>query len=70
MIDKATIKKVREAYKHALDASRYWHRQRQYRPRGFTKEVYFADGQEWAWHDVANLLGVELYDENLKLIEE
>lgn len=69
-MDKETIKKVREAYKHALDASRYWHRQRQHKPRGFTKEIYFADGQEWAWHDAANLLGIELYDENLKLIEE
>lgn len=69
-MDEATVKKIREAYKHALDASRYWHRQRQYKPRGFTKEVYFADGQEWAWHDVANMLGIELYDENLKLIEE
>lgn len=69
-MDEATVKKIREAYKHALDASRYWHRQRQNKPRSFTKEVYFADGQEWAWHDIANMLGIELYDENLKLIEE
>lgn len=69
-MDEATTKKIREAYKHALDASHYWHNQRNKYPRRFTKEVYFADGQEWAWHDVANLLGIELYDEDLKLIED
>ena len=69
-MDEATVKKIREAYKHALEASRYWHKQRSRYPRRFTKEVFFADGQEWAWHDVANMLGVELYDEDLKLIEE
>lgn len=70
MIDKATIKKVREAYKFALEESKYWGTQRRKHPRKFTKEYYFANGAEWAWHDVANMLGIELYDENLKLIEE
>ena len=69
-MDEATVKKIREAYKQALDASHYWHNQRNKYPRRFTKEVFFADGQEWAWHDVANMLGIELYDEDFKLIED
>lgn len=38
--------------------------------RKYRDEYYFNAGKEWAWNDVANMLGIELYDENLKLIEE
>ena len=33
-------------------------------------EYYFNCGKEWAWHDIAIELGVELLDEDFKLIGE
>ena len=64
------IKKFRQEYKFVLNNEHYWERLRREQPRKYTKEYYYASGAEWAYHDVAQMLGIELYDENFKLIEE
>lgn len=70
MTSNEIAKTIRKNYKFVLEDSKYWETQRRKHPRRFTKEYYYASGAEWAWHDVANLLGIELYDENFNLIED
>ena len=67
---KEQIKLFREEYKKVLDNSKFWERNRRQNPRKFTKNYYYASGAEWALHDMAQILGIELYDGNFKLIEE
>ena len=64
------VKVYRKEYKRALDTMKYWENTRKKEPRKFTKEYYFASGAEWALAEMAQVLGIELLDENLKLIEE
>lgn len=64
------IKQFRKEYKFTLENAQYWDQQRREHPRKYTREYYYASGAEWALHDAANMLGIELYDENFKLIEE
>ena len=64
------VKVYRKEYKRALDTVKYWKNARKKEPRKFTKEYYFASGAEWALAEMAQVLGIELLDENLKLIEE
>lgn len=64
------VKKFRKEYKQVLENARYWERQRRREPRKYTKEYYYSQGAEWALHDMANILGIELLDENFNLIEE
>ena len=63
------INQFRKEYKYILKESQHWERQRRQQPRKFTKEYFYSSGAEWALHDIAQLLGIELYDENFKLIE-
>lgn len=64
------VKQFRKNYKFVLEEEKFWEQQRRKHPRRFAKEYYYASGAEWAWHDAAQLLGIELYDENFKLIGE
>lgn len=64
------IKEFRKQYKQVLQNEQYWERQRREHPRKYAKEYYYGSGAEWAWHEIAQMLGIELYDENFKLIEE
>lgn len=63
------IKQFRKEYKEVLKNEQYWERQRREHPRKYIKEYYYASGAEWALHDMAQTLGIKLYDENFKLIE-
>lgn len=64
------VKAYRKQYKFAVDTMKYWADARKKEPRKYTKEYYFASGAEWALAEMAQVLGIELLDENLKLIEE
>lgn len=64
------IKAYRKQYKFAVDTMKYWANARKKEPRKYTKEYYFASGVEWALAEMAQVLGIELLDEDLKLIEE
>lgn len=64
------IKKYRQEYKFVLNNERYWEKLRRKEPRKYTKEYYYASGAEWALHEMAQVLGIKLIDENFRLIEE
>ena len=64
------IKEFRKNYKQVLQNEQDWERQRREHPRKYIKDYYYASGAEWALHDMAQTLGIELCDENFKLIEE
>lgn len=64
------VKAYRKQYKFALDNMKYWASARKKAPRKYTKEYYYASGAEWALAEMAQALGIELLDENFKLIEE
>ena len=61
------IRKVYRAEKEALDETI---EKQKGDKRKFRDEYYFNSGKEWALNELAHELGVELYDENLKLIGE
>ena len=64
-------KTIRKEYKAALQAQEYWEKQRmRNNGRGFIKECNFTAGQAHAIYELAQTLGVELYDGNIKLIED
>lgn len=64
------IKVYRKEYKRALDTMKHWANARKKEPRKYTKEYYYASGAEWALAEMAQALGIELLDENFRLIEE
>ena len=64
------IKQFRKEYKFTLENVQFWERQRREHPRKYTREYYYATGAEWALYDAAHMLGIKLYDEHFKLIEE
>ena len=69
MIDEQ-IAQFRHNYKLALNNYQYWERNRKNNKRKYVKEYYFAAAQEQTYAMIAQDLGIELYDEDFKLIGE
>ena len=61
---------IRREYKLAKDAVDFTQEKQKGDKRKFRDEYYFNSGKEWAWHDVALSLGVELMNEDFELIGE
>ena len=61
---------IRREYKLAKDAVDFTQEKQKGDKRKYKEEYYFNCGKEWAWHDIAIELGVELYNEDFKLIGE
>ena len=61
---------IRKHYKAELEALQDTLNKQKGDKRKYRDEYYFNSGKEWAWHDIAIELGVELLDEDFKLIGE
>lgn len=61
---------IREAYKAEKEALDDTIKKQKGDKRKFRDEYYFNAGKEWAWHDIAIELGVELLNEDFELIGE
>lgn len=61
------IRKAYRAEKEALDDTI---KKQKGDKRKYREEYWFNCGKEWAWHDIAIELGVELLNEDFELIGE
>lgn len=61
---------IRRKYKAELEALNDTIKKQKGDKRKFRDEYYFNSGKEWAWHDVAMSLGVELMNEDFELVGE
>lgn len=61
---------IRKHYKAELEALQDTLNKQKGDKRKYKEEYYFNCGKEWAWHDIAIELGVELLNEDFKLIGE
>lgn len=61
---------IREAHKQEREALDDTIKKQKGDKRKYREEYWFNCGKEWAWHDIAIELGVELLDEDFKLIGE
>lgn len=61
---------IRREYKQDLEALNDTIKKQEGDSRRFISEYYFNSGRELAIYELAEQLGVELFDEDFKLIEE
>ena len=61
---------IRREYKLAKEAVDFTQEKQKGDKRKHREEYWFNCGKEWAWHDIAIELGVELLNEDFELIEE
>lgn len=61
---------IREAYKAEKEALDDTIKKQKGDKRKYREEYWFNCGKEWAWHDIAIELGVELLNEDFELIGE
>ena len=61
---------IRREYKQDLEALNDTIKKQKGDSRRFISEYYFNSGRELAIYELAEQLGVELYDDNFKLIGE
>ena len=60
---------IRKAYRAEIEALDDTIKKQEGDKRKFRDEYYFNSGKSFVLYELAEDLGVELYDENLKLIE-
>ena len=70
MTQSELAKIIRRAYKGELEALNETIKKQEGDKRKFRDEYYFNSGKEWVLNELAHDLGVELYDEDFKLIGE
>lgn len=61
---------IRKAYKAEKEALDDTIKKQEGDKRKFRDEYYFNSGKEWVLNELAHELGVELYNEDFKLIGE
>lgn len=61
---------IRRAYKQEREALDDTIKKQKGDKRKYREEYWFNCGKEWAWHDIAIELGVELLNEDFELIGE
>lgn len=62
---------IRKYYKEALSEQTKWEKKyEEEKHRRYVKDYYWASSREWVLYELAEALGVELFDDNFKLIEE
>lgn len=70
MTDKNIKKIIRTEYKALLEEQLHWEKEYEKAKRQrFAKDYYWASGRELLMAELADKLGVELFDENFNLIE-
>lgn len=70
MTQSELAKIIRKAYKAEVEALDDTIKKQEGDKRKFRDEYYFNSGKAFVLYELAEDLGVELYDENLKLIGE
>ena len=70
MTQSELAKIIRKAYKAEIEALDDTIKKQEGDKRKFRDEYYFNSGKSFVLYELAEDLGVELYDENLKLIGE
>lgn len=70
MTQSELAKIIRKAYKAEIEALDDTIKKQEGDKRKFRDEYYFNSGKAFVLYELAEDLGVELYDENLKLIGE
>jgi len=61
---------IRDEYKGIYNEARYWEKEYdKANRRKYQKDYYWASGREFLMAELADRLGVELFDENFNLIE-
>ena len=70
MTQSELAKIIRRAYKGELEALNETIEKQKGDKRKFRDEYYFNSGKEWVLNELANELGVELYNEDFELIGE
>lgn len=68
MTQSELAKIIRKAYKAEKEALDDTIKKQEGDKRKFRDEYYFNCGKEWAWHDIAIELGVELLNEDFELV--
>lgn len=70
MTDKNLKKLIRTEYKAIYEEARYWEKEyEKAKHKKYAKDYYWASGREFLMAELADKLGVELFDENFNLIE-
>ena len=70
MTDKNLKKIIRTEYKAIFNEARYWEKEyTKAKHKKYAKDYYWASGREFLMAELADKLGVELFDENFNLIE-
>lgn len=70
MTEKNLKKIIRTEYKAIYDEARYWEKEyEKANHKKYQKDYYWASGREFLMAELADKLGVELFDENFNLIE-
>lgn len=70
MTDKNLKKLIRTEYKAILEEQKYWEKEYiKAKRKKFVKDYYWASGREFLMAELADKLGVELFDEDFNLIE-
>lgn len=69
MTQSELAKIIRKAYRAEIEALDDTIKKQEGDKRKFRDEYYFNSGKSFVLYELAEDLGVELYDENLKLIE-
>jgi hypothetical protein len=71
MTEKNLKKIIRTEYKAIYNEARYWEKEyEKANHKKYQKDYYWASGREFLMAELADKLGVELFDENFDLIEE
>lgn len=71
-MDKQELCKIiRKYYKEALSEQIKWEKKyEEEKHKKYVKDYYWASSREWVLHELAEELGVELFDDDFKLIGE